>query len=223
MSGLKRLILTVSCFILFQFLIAIPDSVQASEPKREIFVNVYTRKLSLIEEGRVIKTYPIAPGTPETPTPVGDWEVVEKSRNWGGGFGTRWIGLNVPWGTYGIHGTNRPHLIGQRVSHGCIRMRNRDVEEFYPFVQLGMQVHILGHPLVSSPYELPNRLVRGHRGSDVYIIQNRLRAAGFYHGPVNGLFGSATEEAIIQFQKANRLPVSKQIGMEEYRLLGLEE
>ena len=47
--------------------------------------------------------------------------------NWGGGFGTRWLGLNVPWGIYGIHGTNQPWSIGTQASAGCIRMFNRHV------------------------------------------------------------------------------------------------
>ncbi len=43
----------------------------------------------------------------------------------------RWIGLNVPWGVSGIHGTNMPGTIGSEASHGCIRMLDKDVEEHY--------------------------------------------------------------------------------------------
>ena len=35
-----------------------------------------------------------------------------------------WLGLNVPWGKFGIHGTLDPHSVGWASSHGCIRMNN---------------------------------------------------------------------------------------------------
>jgi lipoprotein-anchoring transpeptidase ErfK/SrfK len=54
--------------------------------------------------------------------------------------GTRWIGLSIKG--YGIHGTNVPSSIGKNVSHGCIRMRNRDVEELFTMVALGDQVEL---------------------------------------------------------------------------------
>jgi hypothetical protein len=229
MGRLKRIVLLLACLFALPYDVGSPERAHAggspeiSGVQREILVDVNARRLSLLENGRVIKSYPIALGTPETPTPVGEWRVVSRARNWGGGFGSRWLGLNVPWGMYGIHGTNRPQLIGQRVSHGCIRMRNRDVEDLYPYVPTGTLVHVIGHPLVSTPFGMPKRLVHGDRGSDVYIVQNHLRAAGFYQGTPNGIFGPSTEEAIIHFQRANRLPQSKQVGLEEYRLLGLEE
>ncbi len=69
--------------------------------------------------------------------------MVEKAY-WGGeGFGSRWLGLNVPWGgKYGIHGTNQPGSIGYNISAGCVRMRNRDIEELYELVSKDTIVHI---------------------------------------------------------------------------------
>ncbi len=43
---------------------------------------------------------------------------------------------------YGIHGTNRPTSIGKAASHGCIRMRNQDVEELFELVQVGDEVEL---------------------------------------------------------------------------------
>jgi lipoprotein-anchoring transpeptidase ErfK/SrfK len=43
---------------------------------------------------------------------------------------------------YGIHGTNAPQRIGQAVSHGCIRLRNHDVEEIYREAYIGEPVEI---------------------------------------------------------------------------------
>lgn len=42
--------------------------------------------------------------------------------------------------TYRIHGTDAPWLIGQEVSHGCIRMHNEDVIDLYPRAQVGAKV-----------------------------------------------------------------------------------
>lgn len=49
-----------------------------------------------------------------------------------------WLGLSAAG--YGIHGTNRPDSIGRAASHGCIRMRNADVEELFELVKLGVTV-----------------------------------------------------------------------------------
>ena len=43
-----------------------------------------------------------------------------------------------------IHGTDRPELIGQRVSHGCIRLENRYTKRLYHNVQVGTEVIIVG-------------------------------------------------------------------------------
>jgi hypothetical protein len=56
--------------------------------------------------------------------------------------GTRWIGLDKKG--YGIHGTNLPRSIGKAASHGCIRMRRRDLEELFAQVRGGDQVEIVG-------------------------------------------------------------------------------
>lgn len=43
---------------------------------------------------------------------------------------------------YGIHGTNNPRSIGTSVSHGCIRMRNEDIETLFRIVEVGTPVYI---------------------------------------------------------------------------------
>jgi len=43
---------------------------------------------------------------------------------------------------YALHGTNQPSSIGQAVSHGCIRLRNEDIERLYDMVPLGTPVYI---------------------------------------------------------------------------------
>jgi hypothetical protein len=43
---------------------------------------------------------------------------------------------------YGIHGTDHPETIGRAVSHGCVRLRNEDIEKLYDMVPVGTPVFI---------------------------------------------------------------------------------
>src|SRR4029078_9677063 len=43
---------------------------------------------------------------------------------------------------YALHGTDVPTSIGQSVSHGCVRLRNEDIETLYRIVQIGTPVYI---------------------------------------------------------------------------------
>ena len=108
-----------------------------------ITINVRDKKLTLFKEGKLFKTYPIATGKVATPTPKGDFKIINKASNPGGPFGVRWLGLNVPGGDYGIHGTNNPSSIGKSVSNGCIRTFNNNIIELYDLVPVGTSVKII--------------------------------------------------------------------------------
>lgn len=43
---------------------------------------------------------------------------------------------------YALHGTDKPESIGQSVSHGCVRLRNEDIETLYRMVPVGTPVYI---------------------------------------------------------------------------------
>lgn len=77
-------------------------------------IEVFPLQLQLVVsmQGQKFKTYSVAVGNLSTPTPVGEYQVEYKGGNWGPSYGPRWLGLNVPWGYYGIHGTNKPYSIG---------------------------------------------------------------------------------------------------------------
>ncbi|BAF58276.1 MAG: L,D-transpeptidase family protein [Pelotomaculum sp.] len=108
-----------------------------------ILINLATRQLSYFEGSRLMNTYPVGVGKPSTPTPTGKYSIIEKIMNPGGVLGTRWMGLSIPGGRYGIHGTNNPSSIGGYVSNGCIRMFNEDVEELFAKVEIGTPVEII--------------------------------------------------------------------------------
>ncbi|WP_423241369.1 L,D-transpeptidase family protein [Oceanobacillus zhaokaii] len=167
--------------------------------------------------------------------------MIDKSINWGHGFGTRWLGLDVPWGNFGIHGTNKPVLIGKNVSSGCIRMRNNkpvligknvssgcirmrneDVEELYTIINVGTMVYIDGPITGFGEWEFRNLAV-GSKGNLVQLVQKRLKAAGFYYGEVDGIYGKTTEDAVKRFQRSRDLKVTGNIGQRMYIELGILE
>jgi len=76
----------------------------AKTSKYKIFVDVEESRLYLFQDGEVIKTYRCSGGKWSTPSPIGTWTIISKAK-WGEGFGGSWMGLNVPWGQFGIHGT----------------------------------------------------------------------------------------------------------------------
>jgi lipoprotein-anchoring transpeptidase ErfK/SrfK len=125
-----------------------------AQPTRRIVVSFPDHKLALLEGDRVIKIYDVAVGAPISPSPSGEYQIVQRLENptyykpgvvIGPGadnpLGPRWIGLNVKG--FGIHGTNHPDSIGKNTSHGCIRLRNRDIQDLFARVQVGDHVSLI--------------------------------------------------------------------------------
>ncbi|GGE27772.1 hypothetical protein GCM10011571_32430 [Marinithermofilum abyssi] len=222
---MKKSVVGLSLFFLcITSLISRSIAVEVADAPKEIWVKIdlWKRRLFLMEGSKVVQSFPVAAGKENFPTPIGNWKVTEKSREWGGGFGTRWLGLNVPWGTYGIHGTNQPNSIGHDTSHGCIRMLNSDIERLFERTPVGVTVRIEG-PIFGREEWRMKKLVRGDRGTLVMLVQNRLQAAGYYSGPVDGIFGQALERTVKRYQRDHRLLVTGQIQLPEYIHLGLLE
>lgn len=170
-----------------------------------INIHVDTRILTLVNN-QTIRTYPVAVGRPSLPTPPGQWTIVQKALNPGGPFGVRWMRLSIPWGGYGIHGTNNPASIGKAVSHGCVRMYNNDVIEVYDIVPIGTRVNISG-----VVHKIRN-LRLGSKGNDVREVQELLRDLGYYNRTIDGIFGKSTRRAVIRFQKEHGLKTDGVVG-----------
>lgn len=173
-----------------------------------ITVNLDKRRLYFSVPNRPTKTYPVAIGKSSTPTPLGNWTIVAKAVNPGGPFGARWMRLSIPWGGYGIHGTNNPRSIGRAVSHGCIRLHNEDVIEIYDQTPLGTPVTIMGKAYTGRI------LQKGDRGSDVRFVQSILKELGYYRYKLDSYFGERTEEAVLAFQAAEGILVDGVVGPE---------
>ena len=195
-------------------------AVAASPGDAVIIIDLDASRLTLYLRGTKAGAWPVTIGKSETPSPVGVFYVNQKAREWGSGFGTRWIGLNCPWGTFGIHGTNRPDSIGAAASHGCFRMYNKDVEKLYGMVPIGAMVIVERGPYGDFGWGL-RRLAPGDRGADVRQVQARLNNLGFSPGGIDGVFGVGTRSALLAFKRANQLPYDDAIDAQTYAALGM--
>lgn len=175
------------------------QGVNTDPPTGKVHIEIYLDQLKLVvfSDGQEYASFPIAPGTQATPSPMGEWRITDKSYMPNDAFGTRWMRLSVPWGGYGVHGTNAPWSIGRVVSLGCIRMYNKDVELIYPWIPVGTQVIITGDYHVD--FRVP--LGPGRIGQDVVLVQWALREAGFDPGEANGTYDEEMTEAVRALQR----------------------
>ncbi len=142
----------------FAILMAAASEMAAeSAPSRRLIVDIPARKIVLVEDGKVVKMFSVAVGKKSTPSPSGTFHiashVVNPTYSHDGKVvrpgpanpvGTRWMSLGYKG--YGIHGTNHPESIGHAASHGCIRLRNHDVEELFQLVHVGDEVDLIADP-----------------------------------------------------------------------------
>lgn len=134
------------------------------EPAPYLLLRLNERRLYLVD-GRShspLESYRVAVGKPPYETPTGRFQVHEMVEHpefvrfdWNNPskvfgrippgptnpLGLRWIGFAEAYGwTIGFHGTPKPELLGQAVSHGCVRMHNDDVVRLYDRISLGTTV-----------------------------------------------------------------------------------
>jgi lipoprotein-anchoring transpeptidase ErfK/SrfK len=132
-----------------------------SAPTRRLIVNIPARKMALVVDGKVLKVYQVGVGKKSTPSPSGIFHIASHVVNPtythegkvvrpgpANPVGTRWMSLGFKG--YGLHGTNHPESIGHAASHGCIRMRNHDVEELFELVEVGDEVDLIANPTLEE-------------------------------------------------------------------------
>lgn len=127
---------------------------KVSLAKYSIMVDKSLNILMLKANDEILKTYSISTGINNC-TPIGQFTIVNKLLNptwYSAGavvpagspeniLGSRWMGLSVA--RYGIHGTTDPESVGKQITAGCVRMRNKNVEELYAIVPVGTEVTIV--------------------------------------------------------------------------------
>lgn len=124
-------------------------------------IKLSRRRVTVYRGATAIKTYAIAVGRPGWETPKGTYKVKQMFRNptWvhplkkgitipGGDpenpLGRYWIGFWTDGKNWiGFHGTPNPQSVGTAVSHGCVRMYDKDIEELFSKVSLGTEVKVV--------------------------------------------------------------------------------
>ncbi|MHB1243843.1 MAG: L,D-transpeptidase family protein, partial [Gaiellaceae bacterium] len=140
---------------------AVPPKTTRTSVGDVIVIRRGLNKLSLYDGMNLRRTFDVATGLPQYPTPLGSFRIIVKWRNpwwyppasdWakdakpippgpGNPLGTRWMGLSAP--LIGIHGTPDAASIGYSASHGCIRMRVPEAEWLFEQVDIGTPVYIV--------------------------------------------------------------------------------
>lgn len=121
-----------------------------------LVVSKQANRLTLLLDGEFFAAFPVGTGRNNC-SPEGVFEITTKlvdpvwyssegeippgdPRNI---LGTRWLGFNDPYASYGIHGTTQPESIGTQSSSGCIRMNNRDAELLFILLPRGTRTTIV--------------------------------------------------------------------------------
>ena len=130
-------------------------------PQMRVVVNIPAYRLDVYAGDSLVRSMPVAVGSPRFPTPRGDFAISSVEWNpW-------WIPPDRPWASrerpmppgtenpmgrvklnfrplYFLHGTPLARSIGSAASHGCIRLANADV------IELARLVHRFGSPALSA-------------------------------------------------------------------------
>jgi len=131
-----------------------------------LIIDKETKELTIFKNYKEVNTYPVTIGkkpgnkifSGDNRTPEGIFLVksIENSSHWvydykndtldpiRGAYGPWFVRLNVPgFNGIGIHGFYHDEELGERASHGCIRLKNEDLENLVEFVKPGMPVVII--------------------------------------------------------------------------------
>jgi len=124
----------------------------------QLVIKLRERRVYVYQKNQVLAKYPIAIGRAGWETPTGNYKVSQKESNpaWENPFtgkvippgtdnplGVAWIGFWTDGrNQIGFHGTPQENLVGQAVSHGCVRMRNKDVTALFEQVEVGTPVKV---------------------------------------------------------------------------------
>ncbi len=127
-------------------------------PQGRIVVDLSDRKLYLYKKKKLAAEYPVAIGHEVWQTPQGRYLIGDMQRNpaWehpltgrivppgpDNPLGAAWISFWSNGGySFGLHGTTNEALIGEAVSHGCVRLRNADILALYDVVKPGWLLEV---------------------------------------------------------------------------------
>lgn len=125
----------------------------------KLVLKLGAKQVQVYDKDQLVASYPVAVGKKGWETPKGEFQIIQMIENpswqnpWTGKvsppgpnnpLGERWIGFWTDGTNFiGFHGTPGEHLIGQAVSHGCVRMKNKDIKELFTYVSMGVPVSVV--------------------------------------------------------------------------------
>ncbi len=142
----KQLRIIIMGWLAFLLSLAVATAGYAAD-SWQIRINVPEYRLYLYHGTELYRSFYVAVGKTDSPSPIGEYWVANKVVNptWyppdkrrpvppgpNNPLGKYWLGLNHPG--YGIHGNNAEWSIGSSVSLGCFRMHNADIETLFNLV-----------------------------------------------------------------------------------------
>lgn len=131
------------------------DGVRLDTTDFRIEVHLAEYELRAYQGDELILEAPVGLAKENFPTPPGEYYITDlvQPPDPDTVYGTFAYGLsgysevlttfNGGDGQLGIHGTNKPDSIGKNDSHGCVRLRNEDIEKLVPLLPLGTPVSII--------------------------------------------------------------------------------
>lgn len=122
------------------------------EIKKQVRVDLSQQKMFLFESGKLVKEYSISSGLADSPTPTGEYKIVYKQDKLyskiAGCWLSYWVGFTKD-GLYGFHetpicdGIREGELdIGKPASHGCIRLKIGEADDFYSWSEINTLIEI---------------------------------------------------------------------------------
>jgi len=147
------------------------DRIVPPHPDNGLVLNLPEYTIYYFRNGEVAGTYPVAIGKKNWQTPRGGFRIANKVTDpaWKvpprmarvynmtdeiikpgpeNPLGKYWMGLTLPH--IGIHSTNKPESVGLSISHGCIRMYDKDADELYHSIDIGTPGEIIYKPVKTA-------------------------------------------------------------------------
>ena len=127
------------------------DTVSLSPTKGQIVIHLNSRTIDLFWQGKHVYHARVAIGAPGRETPIGHYFVAARFVPYHDTFlgvfavETSAYSKLTEWpggGVVGIHGTSLPQLLGQAVSHGCVRVANSTALKLKRYAPLGTPIWI---------------------------------------------------------------------------------
>ena len=117
---------------------------------RRLEADLTTQSMKYIVDNKLVRTFLVSSGNPQTPTPVGEFEIFQKvpvMRYRGADYDLPNVHWNMQFkqGGYFLHEAYWHNNFGKKTnSHGCLNMKLEDAALIYKYLDVGTKVVVVG-------------------------------------------------------------------------------